>query len=86
MILALGELVNMETPPNNAESKMFFAKAQEALFHGQFLTYNTLTGVQTLVSLGRAKLMTVHDGQICRVSAYLTELMAGIPISLEEPS
>ena len=54
IVLALGGLMNMEVPPNDPETKAFFAISQNCLFHGLFLSYNTLTCVQALVSLSAA--------------------------------
>lgn len=52
IVIALGGLMNLEIPPNDPETKHHFGMAQHCLFHGAFLTYHTLTGVQVLVCQG----------------------------------
>lgn len=69
IVFALGDLLNMEIPPNDPQSKQHFALAQQCLFSGCFLMYNTLTCVQVLVSLTAYKPANrvVTNGQICSV-------------------
>ncbi|OCF40130.1 hypothetical protein I317_06081 [Kwoniella heveanensis CBS 569] len=53
VVMALGQLANMEVPPNDPESKRLFALAQQCLFSGSFLVYNTLSCVQSLSLLAK---------------------------------
>ncbi|WVF67474.1 hypothetical protein IAT40_002230 [Kwoniella sp. CBS 6097] len=53
VVMALGQLANMEVPPNDPESKHFFALSQQCLFSGSFLVYNTLSCVQSLSLLAK---------------------------------
>lgn len=61
VVLALGEMFNMEVGPNSQSSKRYFYAAQECLLLGCFMVYNTTTAVQSLVSSSQ----THADGSLC---------------------
>lgn len=49
-ILAMGVRYGLELPMDDPSGPEFFTLAKTCLSRGDFLTYNTITGVQTLVS------------------------------------
>ena len=48
ILLAFGALHNLELPPNDPSAEEYLALSKSALAKGDFLTKNTLAGLQTL--------------------------------------
>ena len=59
VVMAFGCMMNMEHPPNDPMAEKFFTTSQQCLFHGRFLVYNTMVGLQALSIM--AKFLSYTD-------------------------
>ena len=59
IVMAFGTMMNMEHPPNDPMAEKYFLVAQQCLFNGRFLVYNTLVGLQSLTIM--AKFLSYTD-------------------------
>ncbi|ORY30182.1 fungal-specific transcription factor domain-domain-containing protein [Naematelia encephala] len=59
-ILAMGSLHNLEVAPNDSCAVEYLALSKLCLTKGNFMTHNTLAGVQTIHIMGHIQLETEH--------------------------